>query len=145
MLYVFMSGGSVMAFSAEVDSGITTIESHHTIEQTMERLQTSLEAHKVRIFAIIDFSGDAANEGLTLRPEKLLVFGNPKAGTSLMQVAPTAGLDLPFKALVWEDADHRVWVSYNEPRYIAGRHRMKSEDVAIFSSLLILIAQAAQP
>jgi uncharacterized protein (DUF302 family) len=134
-----------MAPGTEIDTGFTTIESHHTVEQTMERLQSSLQSHNVTLFATIDFSADAAKAGLTLRPEKLLIFGNPKAGTSLMRAAPTAGLDLPFKALIWEDPDQRVWVSYNEPRYVAARHGLKSEAVAIFAPLLGLIAQAAQP
>jgi uncharacterized protein (DUF302 family) len=134
-----------MAVNAEIDSGLTSIESHYTVEQTIDRLQSSLQAHDVTIFAKIDFSRDAANAGLTLRPETLLVFGNPKGGTSLMQVAPTAGLDLPFKALIWEDADGKVWLSYNEPVYIVARHRLKSEAAAVLLPLLRLITAAAQP
>ena len=87
-----------------MDTGITRMRSAHSVAQTVQRLESLLKERGVMIFARIDFSGDAARAGLTLREEQMLIFGNPKAGTPLMQSAPAAGLDLPLKALVWEDA-----------------------------------------
>src|SRR6516165_357113 len=103
------------------DSGITRITSHHPVATTVERLESLLRERGVMIFARIDFSGDAARAGLTMRSEQMLIFGNPKGGTPLMQSAPTAGLDLPLKALVWEDADGSTSIAYNDPQYIVRR------------------------
>jgi len=87
------------------ESGIVRIASQHSVAATVERLEAALRERAILIFARIDFSGDAGRAGLTMRPEQLLIFGNPKGGTPLMQAAPSVGLDLPLKALVWEDAD----------------------------------------
>src|SRR5215475_3322677 len=104
--------------SGTIDSGITQITSKHSVAMTLERLESLLKERAVMIFARIDFSGDAARAGLTMRTEQMLIFGNPKAGTPLMQSAPSAGLDLPLKALVWEEADGNTWIAYNDPQYV---------------------------
>ena len=92
-----------MSYAADKDRGIVRLQSHRSVADTVDRLEALLKERGVIVFARIDFSGDAAKAGLTMRPEQLLIFGNPKAGTALMQAAPIAGLDLPLKALVWED------------------------------------------
>src|ERR1700685_1018852 len=107
-----------MSESPAAGAGIIRLRSAHTVAATIERLEALLKARGVMVFARIDFSGDAARAGLTLRPQQLLIFGNPKAGTPLMQAEPAAGLDLPLKALVWQDADARTWIAYNDPQYV---------------------------
>src|SRR5580692_633349 len=102
--------------------GLIRRESGHTPAVTIHRLETLLTEKDVKIFARIDFSGDAQAAGLTLRPELMLIFGNPKAGTPLMVEQPTAGIDLPLKVLAWEDAAGKSWVAFNDPAYIIERH-----------------------
>jgi uncharacterized protein (DUF302 family) len=107
---------------AAIDNGIIRIPSHHSVAETMDRLAAILKQNGVTVFARIDFSGDAARAGLTMRPEQLLIFGNPKAGTPLLVAAPTVGLDLPIRALIWQDIDGKVWIAYNDPQYVVRRH-----------------------
>jgi uncharacterized protein (DUF302 family) len=104
------------------DSGIITRPSRHSVAQTVETLTAVLRAKGVTLFALVDHSGEAAKVGMTLPPTKLLIFGNPKAGTPLMLAAPTVAIDLPLKILVWEDGQGRVWLSYNSPAYLMERH-----------------------
>jgi uncharacterized protein (DUF302 family) len=96
--------------------------SPYCVDETLERLDAVLKSLGIPILARIDHSGGAAAMGLEMRPTKLLIFGNARAGTPLMVSAPTLALDLPLKALVWEDADGKVWVSYNTPEYLQQRH-----------------------
>jgi len=135
-----------VAASAEapLDTGITRITSTHSVAQTMERLESLLKERGVMIFARIDFSGDAARAGLSLRPEQLLIFGNPKAGTPLMQSVPAAGLDLPLKALVWEDAEGHTQIAYNDPHYIIRRHGLDAALAANLAAVVPLIERAGQ-
>jgi uncharacterized protein (DUF302 family) len=125
------------------ESGIVRIASQHSVAATLERLEAALRAREVKIFARIDFSGDAGRAGLTMRAEQMLIFGNPKAGTPLMQAAPAVGLDLPVKALVWEDADAKVWVAYNDPHYVVRRHGLADALAANLAAVTPLIEQAA--
>jgi uncharacterized protein (DUF302 family) len=104
------------------DSGIIDARSQHSVEQTVERLTAVLHAKGVTLFALVDHSGEAARIGMTMRPTKLLIFGNPKAGTPLMLAAPSVALDLPLKILVWQDAQGSVSLSYNSPAYLKDRH-----------------------
>jgi uncharacterized protein (DUF302 family) len=104
------------------DNGIVTIPTHHTVEQAADKLATLIEAKQIVLFARIDFAADAQRAGLEMQPAQLLVFGNPRAGTPLMQAAPTVALDLPLKVLVWQDNDGRVWLSYNATSYLQTRH-----------------------
>jgi len=103
-------------------SGIITLPSQHSVDQTLEKLQALLRAKGVTLFALVDHSGEAAKVGMTLPPTKLVMFGNPKAGTPLMLAAPSVAIDLPLKLLVWEDAQGKVWLSYNSPAYLQQRH-----------------------
>lgn len=113
--------------SANDESGLIHLESKHSVDETLQRLQTLLQEKNIKVFALIDHSGEAGKAGLAMRPTKLLIFGNPKGGTPLMQAAPTAAIDLPLKALVWEDADSRVKLSYNDPAYLQRRHNIPPE------------------
>ena len=127
-----------------MDTGITRITSAHSVAQTMERLESLLKERGVMIFARIDFSGDAARAGLSMRPEQMLIFGNPKAGTPLMQSVPAAGLDLPLKVLVWEDAEGHTQIAYNDPQYIIRRHGLDAALAANLAAVVPLIEHAAQ-
>ena len=101
--------------------------SKHSVEQTVEALQNILKSKGVAVFALIDHSGEAEKVGLKMRPTKLLIFGSPKAGTPLMLASPSSAIDLPLKILVWEDAQGKVWVSYNSPEYLRERHALPQE------------------
>ncbi|BBU32825.1 hypothetical protein BTHE68_65590 (plasmid) [Burkholderia sp. THE68] len=109
------------------DNGVVTIASAQGAVATADRLEALIRARGLILFARIDFSGDAARAGLTMPPSQLLVFGNPQAGTPLMQAVPTAALDLPLKVLSWEDADGRAWLSYNAPDFLRARHGLDAE------------------
>ena len=102
--------------------GLTTIPSHFGPKETMDRLEAEIRAQRMTLFARIDHAAGATEVGLTLRPTELIIFGNARGGTPLMQAAQTIGIDLPLKALVWEDAAGKTWISYNEPKWIAQRH-----------------------
>lgn len=131
--------------STTVASGVLRIASAHSVADTAARLASLLKEHGVLIFAHIDFSADAARAGLSLRPEQLVVFGNPKAGTPLMQAEPTVGLDLPLKALIWEDLQARTWIAYNDPLYVVRRHAVAAELSANLAAVVPLLQRAAQP
>jgi len=104
------------------DSGIIDERSRHSVEQAVERLMALLHTKGVTLFALVDHSGEAAKVGMKMPPTKLLIFGNPKAGTPLMLAAPSVAIDLPLKILVWEDAQGTTWLSYNSPAYLQARH-----------------------
>jgi uncharacterized protein (DUF302 family) len=134
-----------MASASESPPGVVRIRSHHSVAATLERLEASLKERGVLIFARIDFSADAARAGLQMRPEQMLIFGNPKGGTPLMQAVPTAGLDLPLKALAWEDADGSTWIAYNDPQYVVHRHGLAPALSANLAAVTPLLEQAARP
>lgn len=102
--------------------GMTIVQSHFDQRTTMDRMAAAVTAHGVTVFARIDFAAIAAKAGLTLQPTELLIFGSPKAGTPLMQAEQTVGIDLPLKALVWQDAAGKTWLGYNNPGWVAARH-----------------------
>jgi uncharacterized protein (DUF302 family) len=102
--------------------GFVSKPSKYSVTETIQRLTAILKSKGVAIFAVIDHSGEAEKAGLNMRPTQLLIFGNPKAGTPLMLAAPTIAIDLPLKALAWEDAQAKVWLSYNSPDYLQQRH-----------------------
>jgi uncharacterized protein (DUF302 family) len=104
------------------ENGLTTLPSAHGAKETMDRLEAEVKAKGMTVFARIDHAAGAKAAGLTLRPTEVLIFGNAQGGTPLMQALQTAGIDLPLKALVWEDAGGNAWLSYNEPAWIAQRH-----------------------
>lgn len=121
IVFVFMS--LLMEATAVVGAdGLITVESPHPVRETMNRFEESAKQRGLTIFARIDHAAGAAKIGTTLRPTEVLIFGSPQGGTPLMECAQPAGIDLPLKALVWEDARGRVWLGYNDPAYIAQRH-----------------------
>jgi uncharacterized protein (DUF302 family) len=109
------------------DNGIVHLASAHSVAETMSRLKAAVAAHGINILAHIDHSGDAARVGLKMRPTELLIFGNPKAGTPLMIASPTLALDLPLKALIWEDSAGKVWLTFNSFEYLQRRHNVPSD------------------
>ena len=118
--------------------GLTSIRSEFGPKETMDRLQAEIRTHGMTVFARIDHAAGAAEVGLTLAPTELIIFGNARGGTPLMQSAQTVGIDLPLKALVWQDAAGKTWISYNEPNWIAQRHGLTNSD-AIVSKLAALL------
>jgi uncharacterized protein (DUF302 family) len=126
------------------ENGIVRIPSHHSVDQTVQKLEGILQAKEVELFVVIDHSGEAAKAGLKMRPTKLLIFGNPRAGTPLMIASPSIALDLPLKVLVSEDADGKVWVSYNSPAYLQARHDLRPDLLANIAVVEALAAKAAE-
>ena len=110
--------------------GLTTIRSGFGPQDTMNRLEAAVKAKGLTVFARIDHAAGAAAVGLTLRPTEVLIFGNAKGGTPLMQSVQTIGIDLPLKALVWQDASGKTWLSYNDPEWLAKRHGLGGETEA---------------
>ena len=108
--------------SFTIVEGLTTVPSNFGPKETMERLETEIRTKGLEVFARIDHAAGATEVGLNLRPTELIIFGNARGGTPLMQSAQTMGIDLPLKALVWQDAAGKTWISYNEPSWIAQRH-----------------------
>ncbi|HEV8038098.1 MAG TPA: DUF302 domain-containing protein [Bryobacteraceae bacterium] len=104
------------------ENGIVSIPCHRTVDQTVEKLEGILKAKGVKLFALVDHSGEAERVGMQMRPTKLAIFGNPKAGTPLMIASPSIAIDLPLKILIWENADGKACISYNAPAYLEQRH-----------------------
>jgi uncharacterized protein (DUF302 family) len=124
--------------AAAANNGIVNKPSKRSVEQTVEALTNILKSKGIAVFALIDHSGEAEKVGLKMRPTKLLIFGNPKAGTLLMLASPRSAIDLPLKLLVWEDGQGKVWVSYNSPEYLRERHGLPQElmqNIAIIEGL----------
>jgi uncharacterized protein (DUF302 family) len=115
--------------------GLITIPSSQGPHETMAKLEAEVKAKGLTVFAHVDHAAGAAAVGLSLRPTDLLVFGNAKGGTPLMQAAQTVGIDLPLKVLVWQDASAKTWVSYNDPSWIARRHGLGAEAEATVKAL----------
>jgi len=124
--------------------GIISIPSRHSADATIEKLKGILDANGVKIFALVDHSGEAEKAGLQMRNTKLLIFGNPRGGTPLMLAVPTVALDLPLKILVWEDADGKVWLTYNSVEFIRQRHNLPPELAANIAVIDKLAAKAAE-
>ena len=117
-LTVLLAAGTL----AQAADGMVEIKSPHSAVLTMTRLEDAAKQRGLVVFARIDHAAGAAKIGKTLRPTEVLIFGNPQGGTPLMECAQTAGIDLPLKALVWEDAAAQVWVGYNDPAFLVQRH-----------------------
>jgi len=125
-------------------NGIVDKVSYHSVEDTVEKLKGILLSKGVMLFAIVDHSGEAEKVGMKMRPTKLLIFGSPKAGTPLMQAAPSLAIDLPLKILVWEDEQGKVWVSFNSPAYLQQRHGIPPELLQNIAVVESLAAKAAE-
>lgn len=124
---------------APTDNGMVHLESPYSFAETLHRLKSTLDARGIAEFARIDHSGEAAKVGLKMHPAQVVIFGSPKAGTPLMVAAPTLAIDLPLKALIWEDAGGKVRVSYNTAEYLKQRHGIPEElvgNIAVIGPLL---------
>ena len=120
-------------------NGIVSKTGSHSVDETVEKLKSMLQAKGIALFALIDHSGEAEKVGMTMPPTKLLIFGNPKGGTPLMIAAPSSAIDLPLKILVSEDAQGKTWISYNSPEYLRERHGLPPEllpNIAVIEALV---------
>jgi len=124
--------------------GIIRKQSNHSVDESVAKIQQILAAKAIALFALIDHSGEAAKVGLTMPPTKLLIFGNPKAGTPLMLASPGIAIDLPLKILVAQDAEGKVWLSYNDPAYLMERHSLPAEFLPVLSGVEMLATKAAE-
>lgn len=125
-------------------AGFVSQRSQHSVDETVARLEKILEAKGVKLFALVDHSGEAKKAGMEMRPTKLVIFGNPAAGTPVMLAAPTIAIDLPLKILVWEDGDGVVWLSWNGPEYLEQRHHVPVELMKNLGAAAALAAKAAE-
>ena len=125
----------------ETGNGIVEIPSHHSVDETVAKLKGILEAKGVKLFALVDHSGEAEKAGLKMPPTKLLIFGSPEAGTPLMLTAPGSAIDLPLKILVREDNNGKTRISYNSPAYLQQRHGFPQE---LLSNIAVVEALAAR-
>ena len=130
--------------SIAADNGLTTIPSSFSVTETVNRLELLVKEKGITVFARIDHQAEAAKAGLTMKASQLLIFGNPKAGTPLMKAAPTTAIDLPLKALAWEDADGKVWLSYNRPDFLKQRHGLSDDQLKPLAPLGTLIEKSAK-
>ena len=126
------------------ESGIISKASNHSVDETVGRLEGILRAKGITIFALVDHSGGAEEVGMKMPPTKLVIFGSPKAGTPLMLAAPSSALDLPLKILVSEDAQGKVWVSYNSAAYLQQRHGLPQELLQNIGVVETLASKAAE-
>ena len=116
---------------ASAEDGLISVRSSHDVKRTMDRLEKTLREKGMTVFIRINHAEGAKKVGKKLRPTELLIFGNPKVGTPLMQCSQSVAIDLPQKALIWEDESGQVWLSYNDPKYLVNRHSIKECDEII--------------
>jgi uncharacterized protein (DUF302 family) len=123
--------------------GLIVLQSQRPVEEVVVRLKQMMATRNLRIFADLDFSADAAAEGLKLRPTRMLIAGNPKAGTPLIEAAATSAIDLPLKVLVWSQGDGPTYLAYNDPQYLGRRHGLAAELLRNIAGLGALVEKAA--
>jgi len=124
--------------------GLARVESKHSVDETVARLQELLRSKNVKVFTVIDHSGEAAEVGMEMHPTKVVIFGSPKGGTPLMLAAPTVAIDLPLKALVAEDDAGKVWITWNEAAYLRARHGFPEELLGNIEPVSGLLRKAAE-
>ena len=124
-------------------NGMVHLHSHYSVQETLKRVEAVLRAHDLTIFGRVDHSGEAEKVGLKIPPTQVIIFGSPKAGTPLMLASPTLAIDLPLKALTWEDAVGTVWLSYNSPEYLKQRHNVPDALIKNITGVGALLEQAA--
>jgi uncharacterized protein (DUF302 family) len=147
LLLLFILGITAVPF-AQAEPGMITKSSHHSVATTMDRLEAALKEKGIALVARVDHAAGAKKVDMALKPAQLLIFGNPKLGTPLMQSNPQIGLDLPLRVLAWEDAAGKVWVGYTAPADLAARYRIgnRAEVVQKMTGVLDqLTTQATQP
>jgi uncharacterized protein (DUF302 family) len=124
--------------------GLIDIASSRSVDETVTKLEGILQAKGITLFALVDHSGEAAKAGMKMRPTKLLIFGNPRAGTPVMLAAPSSAIDLPLKILVWEDDQGKVWITYNSATYLQTRHNLPADLLQHIAVIEPLAKTAAQ-
>jgi uncharacterized protein (DUF302 family) len=139
-----IAGNGWIMRSSVGGKGIIDVPSRHSVDETAVKLRAILEAKGVTLFALVDHSGEAEKAGMKMRPTKLLIFGSPKAGTPIMLAAPSIAIDLPLKILAWEDAEGKVWVSYNSPDYLRERHNVPVDLMQNIGVVAALAGKAAE-
>ena len=132
-----------MTTTANVN-GIVSVLSNHSVEETVAKFKATLQSRAITLFALIDHSGEAQKVGMEMHSTKLLIFGNPKCGTPVMLAAPSIAIDLPLKALIWEDDQGKVWISYNSPAYLQQRHNVPQDLLSNVSGVEALATKAAE-
>ncbi len=125
-------------------NGLIQVASRYSVEETVQRLRTAFTEKGMQVFAVIDHSGEAEKVGLKMRPTKVVIFGSPKGGTPLMVAAPSLAIDLPLKALVAEDAEGNVSVTYNDPEYLRARHGVPEELIKNLAGAGVVIGKAVE-
>ncbi|MFI4869264.1 MAG: DUF302 domain-containing protein [Steroidobacterales bacterium] len=141
--YAARLAGAHAEASTMADDGLVSIASSYSVKESLDRLEVELRAKSITVFARIDHAAGAASVAMTLRPTELLIFGNPKAGTPLMQSTQTIGIDLPLKILGWQDEGGKVWLCYTDPRRLARRHGLSSATTASVVAMTTLLASLA--
>lgn len=126
------------------ENGLLQVASRYTVDETVDRLKAILAERGLKMFALVDHSGEAEKVGMKMRPTKLLTFGSPKGGTPVMLAAPSVAIDLPLKALVAEDEAGKVWISYNSPEYLQQRHGIPQDLVKNIAGVGALVAKAVE-
>jgi uncharacterized protein (DUF302 family) len=130
--------------SALQGNGLIDLPSKHSVDETLHRLRGILAAKNITLFSVVDHSGEAAKVGMKMLPTKLVIFGNPKAGTPVMIVSPSSAIDLPLKILIWEDDHGKVWITYNSPAYLQQRHNVPAEvlpNISVIEALAKAVAE----
>jgi len=125
-------------------NGLVQVPSPYSVQETLRRLEAAFAAKGLQVFAVVDHSEEAEKVGLKMRPAKVVIFGSPKAGTPLMVAAPSLAIDLPLKALVAEDAQGKVWVTYNSPEYLKERHGVPQELIKNLAGAGVVIGKAVE-
>jgi uncharacterized protein (DUF302 family) len=134
-LFRKLAAGAVEDHEVSDDDGLVTIPSAHSVPETIDRLVSAVTSRGMTVFARVDHAAGAAKLGLELRPTLLVIFGNATGGTPLMQDRQSVGIDLPVKALAWEDAAGAVWLTYNDPRWLAARHGLGGASAAAVATM----------
>jgi uncharacterized protein (DUF302 family) len=135
---------TILPGMAHAGTNLVTKPSNYSVPETIDRIERAIVARGMKIFARIDHGGEASKVGLAMRPTELLIFGNPKGGTPLMVAKPTAAIDLPMKALAWQDEDGRVWLTYNSPELLHERHGVPVELTSKLDPIGALLEQAVE-
>ena len=133
-----------MVQGSPTPDGLVTLKSAFPVKETVDRLVHQVEAKGLTVFCRIDHAANAVSAGLELRPTEVLIFGNAKGGTPLMQAAQTIGIDLPLKALAWQDAGGQTWISYNDPVWLTERHGSAAQSVAAATGMRTMLAAVTQ-
>jgi uncharacterized protein (DUF302 family) len=144
LLYMSVTLAALSAGTAQAGGNVVTKPSKYSVSETIDRIERAVTVKGMKIFTRIDHGGEAKKVGLEMRPTELLIFGNPKGGTALMVSRPTAAIDLPMKALAWEDQEGKVWLTYNAPELLQERHGVPAELTSKLDPVGKLLEQAVE-